>query len=260
MADRKPIPGKLVWFDLVSNDAKRAQAFYGEVLGWKVAEFPMGNATYDMILTGDSLDTMVGGYSPPKRDGRPGRWLGYVSVNDVDATAKLATAAGGKVAEGPFDIPTVGRAALIVDPQGAELYAFKSLDGDKPDAPATQGQFFWHELHTPDPQKALAFYEKVFGFAHRAVDMGPGGTYHILSQGGVDRGGATHHMLPGTSPHWLPYVFVDDPDAALSRARHLGATVPMPPEDIPGVGRFGILQDPTGALIAIMKPQPPQPK
>src|SRR5262249_9621043 len=134
-------------------------------------------------------------------------------------------------------------------------------EGDPPDGPGTQGRFFWHELHTPEPQKALAFYEKVFGFTHRAVEMGgAGGTYYILSQGGVDRGGVTHHLPPGAPPHWLPYVFVADPDAALARARHLGAAIPMPPEDIPGVGRFGILQDPTGALIAIMKPQPPQPK
>jgi uncharacterized protein len=260
MADRKLIPGKFVWFELVSNDAKRAQAFYGEVLGWKVAQFPMGDGTYDMILTGDSLDTMVGGYSRPKSADCPTGWFGYASVADVDAAAKLAVAAGGKVAAGPFDIPTVGRAALIVDPQGAKLYAFKSFEGDPPDAPATQGRFFWHELHTTDTEKALAFYEKVFGFAHRALDMGPGGTYHILSQGGVDRGGVTHHLLPGTAPHWLPYVYVDDPDATLARARHLGATIPMPPEDIPGVGRFGVLQDPTGALLSVMKPQPPQPK
>ena len=60
MSDRKLLPGKFVWFELVSRDAKKAQAFYGEVLGWKVASFPMGNVNYEMILAGETLDTMIG--------------------------------------------------------------------------------------------------------------------------------------------------------------------------------------------------------
>src|SRR5437867_119183 len=63
------------------------------------------------------------------------------------------------------------------------------------------------------------------------MDMGPGGTYHILSQGGVDRGGVTGHLAGGAPPHWLPYVFVDDPDATIARARKFGVTIPMTPED-----------------------------
>jgi predicted enzyme related to lactoylglutathione lyase len=89
------------------------------------------------------------------------------------------------------------------------------------------------------------------------MDMGPGGTYHILSRGGVDRGGATSQGCSGgVPPHWLPYVFVDDPDATIARAQKLGAKIPVSPEDIPGVGRFGIVEDPTGAVLAILKPLP----
>ena len=253
MADRKLLPGKFVWFELVSKDAKKAQAFYGEVLGWKVQQFPMGNSTYDMIYAGD---TMIGGYAHPKSDLQPAHWISYASVEDVDATVKAATANGGKVVEAPYDIPTVGRTARIADPQGAELCPFRSLEGDPADALPPRGGWCWNELHTNDPAKALAFYEKVLGFSHRSMDMGPGGTYHILSKGGVDRGGVTSHLPGGVPPHWLPYVAVDDADATIARARKRGATIPMSPEDIPGVGRFGVLQDPTGAVLAIMKPLP----
>jgi predicted enzyme related to lactoylglutathione lyase len=79
-----------------------------------------------------------------------------------------------------------------------------------------------------------------------------------LSKGGVDRGGVTSHLREGAQAHWLPYVSVDDVDATIARAKRLGAKIPMAPEDIPGVGRFGILQDPTGAVLAIMKPLPRQ--
>jgi predicted enzyme related to lactoylglutathione lyase len=253
MADRKQIPGKFVWYELVTTDAKRAQAFYGEVLGWTARAFPMGSASYDMIYAGD---TMIGGYAPAR--GRS-QWLACVSVEDVDASAQAAAASGGRLIEPAATLPTVGRRARIADPQGAELYLFKSDSGDPPDvADAPAGTFFWNELHTTDPAKALAFYEKVVGFEHRSMDMGPGNAYHIVSRGGVDRGGATSHLGPGVPPHWLPYVRSEDPDAAIARARQHGGTIPFGPEDIPGIGRFGIMQDPTGALLAVMNPLPRQ--
>ena len=266
MSDRKRLPGKFVWFELVSREAKKAQAFYGEVLGWTVRPFPMGDFDYEMICAGD---TMIGGYAAPQHsahwqregesDRQPAHWISYLSIEDVDAAAKVATANGGKVIEAPFDASGVGRMARIADPQGAELSLIKSATGDAPDppdGPAIPGRWLWNELHTKDPAQALAFYEKVAGFSHRAVDMGSGGAYHILSKGGVDRGGVTGHLGSATRPHWLPYVAVDDVDATIGRARKRGGKIPMSPEDIPGIGRFGVLEYPTGAVLAVMQPLP----
>jgi predicted enzyme related to lactoylglutathione lyase len=64
----------------------------------------------------------------------------------------------------------------------------------------------------------------------------------------------TRHLPEGVSPHWLPYVAVEDVDATIARARKLGGTIPLGPEDIPGIGRFGVLQDTTGAVVAIIRP------
>jgi hypothetical protein len=208
---------------------------------------------------------MIGGYASPQHSAhwdRPAtgdrlasHWISYVSVEDVDAAAKAAAANGGQVVEAPFDGPGVGRMARIADPQGAQMFLFKSAMGDAPDVPVTPHRgWLWNELHTSDAAKALSFYEKVVGFTHHSLDMGPAGTYHIVSKGGVDRGGVTNHLPKGARPHWLPYVSVDDVDAAFERARKLGATIQMPPESIPGIGRLGVLEDPTGAALAIMKP------
>ena len=251
MAEGKRFPGKFVWFELVSKDAKKAQAFYGEVLGWKVQPFSMGSSTYEMIYAGE---TMIGGYASPKGD-QPAHWISYVSVDDVDATVKAAVANGGKVVEAPYDIPTVGRTARIADPQGAEICPFNNPAGDPAEGLPPRGGWCWNELHTSDPKSALAFYEKVLGFSHRTLSV-PGGTYHILSRGGVDRGGVTEH--DGDRPHWLPYVAVDDADATLARAKKLGGSICIGPADIPNVGRFGVLQDPTGAALAVLKPLPTQ--
>jgi predicted enzyme related to lactoylglutathione lyase len=256
MTDRKPVPGKFVWFELVTGDPGRAQAFYGELLGWKVQRFPIGSSHYEMICAGDAVDSMIGGYAAPARPGEPSHWLSCVSVADVDAAASAAVAGGGSVVAPPTDIPAVGRRALIADPQGAELCLFRSISGDPADADAGPGQFFWSELHTPSPAEALPFYASVVGFTHETLDMGPDGAYHVLSHSGAGRGGVTSHLTPGTPAHWLPYVHVEDPDASLERARRLGATLCVGPLDIPGAGRFGVIQDPTGASLALMKPRP----
>jgi predicted enzyme related to lactoylglutathione lyase len=257
MSDRKLRPGKFVWFELISSDAKKARVFYSELLGWKIRAFPMGNASYDMVFTGDTPDTMIGGFAARPRAGEPSRWISYVSVEDVDAAAEATAANGGKILEAPSNIPGIARTARIADPQGAELALFKRVNGDAPDTPiAPPGGFFWNELHTTDPTSALSFYEKVLGFSHRAMGMGPDATYYILSRDGVGRGGVTSHLPAGVPPHWLPYIAVEDPDATLARARTLGASIPVGPTDIPGVGRFGVLADPTGAVLAVMKPLP----
>jgi predicted enzyme related to lactoylglutathione lyase len=197
---------------------------------------------------------MIGRYVAAEGNRKPSHWIATVSVGDVDAAANAAVAKGGKVLDAPSDLPGVGRKARIADPQGAELGLLTDARGDKADTPATSGGWLWNELHTTEPTKALSFYEKVVGFSHRSMDMGPGEKYHILSRDGVDRGGVMGHLAAGTPPHWLPYVAVDDADATIAHARKLGARISVSPEDIPGIARFAILEDPTGAVLAIMKP------
>src|SRR5690349_14405775 len=97
------INGKFGWFELVTKDAKKAQAFYGEVLGWKVESYPMGDFTYEMIKAGDET---IGGYATPS-NGQGTHWISYVSVADVDKATAAAVKAGGKVAGEAKDVPTV---------------------------------------------------------------------------------------------------------------------------------------------------------
>jgi predicted enzyme related to lactoylglutathione lyase len=254
MPEQKPLPGKFVWFEHVSQEPRKAQAFYGEVFNWKTLPFPMGNSTYEMIATGDSPDSMIGGYAGP-RPGQRAHWISYVSVEDVDAAARAATANGGQIVEAPQDIPTVGRMARIADPQGGEICPFKSNAGDPPDTQdLPNGSFCWNELHTSDPARALSFYEKVLGFSHRAQQMGPSETYYILSKGGAERGGVFGDVPAGSPASWLPYVLTGDADATAGRARKLGATMRIEPADIPGIGRFAVFTDPVGASIAILQP------
>jgi predicted enzyme related to lactoylglutathione lyase len=198
---------------------------------------------------------MIGDFAPSPRAGERSRWVASVAVPDVDAAARTATQLGGKIVHGPSDIPGVGRVAQITDPQGAELSLLTRTAGDTANLPPAHGRWNWNELHTTDPAAAIAFYAGVVGFGHRAVE-GPDGAYHVLSTEGVERGGVTDTLAPGTSPHWLPYISVTSANETLARASGVGGKVRIGPFDIPGIGRFGVLEDPAGAVFAVLQALP----
>lgn len=114
-----------------------------------------------------------------------------------------------------------------------------------------------------DPAAAGAFYEKVFGWKPRPVEMGGGMVYTLLDRPGVknvkgDQQSAGGMMRsPEGVPYsfWLAYVAVDNADQISERATKLGGKVTVPPQDIPNVGRFACWMDPQGASIAILQPK-----
>lgn len=123
------------------------------------------------------------------------------------------------------------------------------------------GRFIWYELMTPDTAGAKRFYGDVVGWNSQDMTM-PDGTYSVLDVDGAGVGGlmalTPEAKSQGVPPNWTGYVAVDDVDAAAKKAASLGGSVLRPPQDIPGVGRFAIVADPGGAVLAIMTPVPPE--
>jgi uncharacterized protein len=116
----------------------------------------------------------------------------------------------------------------------------------------THGAFSWCELMTSDPEAAKRFYGTLFGWTLEDMDMGRG-TYTVVKAGGAGIGGIMKprpERAPDAPPHWGTYVTVEDVDATVRKAEALGAKTLVPPTDIPKVGRFCMLQDPQGAVIA----------
>ncbi len=243
--------GKFVWFEHWSGAMEAARRFYGELLGWGSEAIPMGDNRYHMIQSGGQG---IGGFMAAPA-GMPAQWVSYLSVPDVDAAASKVASSGGRVTLPPTDFAPAGRAAGVQDPQGAAFSLWKGAEGDRPDTEkVAPGDWYWNECCTSDNRAALAFYEKVFGFTHEAMDMGPQGTYYILLQDGVARGGLMNAPAGGPPPYWQPYVSVADCDAACAKAQKLGAKLMVPPTDIPGeVGRFTLLTDPAGAMIGLIR-------
>ncbi len=119
------------------------------------------------------------------------------------------------------------------------------------------GEFCWYELGTTDPAGAKTFYKALFGWGERDVPMGDAPPYTLLRFRDQDLGGmyALSGPLQGMPPHWIAYIAVDDVDTAASQAESRGAVLLQEPMDIPNVGRMAFLQDPQGAVVALMRLQ-----
>lgn len=106
------------------------------------------------------------------------------------------------------------------------------------------------ELSTTDPAKAREFYTRLFDW--KLQDM-PDGTYTLIEVGDGTGDGMMQQMIPGAGSAWMPYVLVDDIAAATEKARSLGAAVLKDVTEIPGMGWFSAINDPTGAMLGLWK-------
>ena len=119
------------------------------------------------------------------------------------------------------------------------------------------GNPFVHvELNTTDVAKAKTFYGQLFDWKMEDVPMGPGYDYTTISPGEGTGGGITN-KAPGADPSaWIAYVLVDDVAATVKKAKSLGASIKKDTTEIPDIGTFAIITDPTGAALAFWKPKP----
>ncbi|MCB1781983.1 MAG: VOC family protein [Candidatus Competibacteraceae bacterium] len=114
--------GAFSWSELITPDVNAARSFYSGLFGWTFEDFLGAGAPYTLVKAdGD----MIGGIMAPSPEcaGMPPAWGVYVTVDDVDATARQVEMLGGKLLRPPEDIPEVGRFCVLQDPQGATLCA-----------------------------------------------------------------------------------------------------------------------------------------
>jgi len=245
--------GRYVWHELLVPDTAQATAFYPAVAGWTVTtmEVPGSPRPYTLFNNGTQG---VGGIQqyPADVKGTP-RWVPYMATDDADRTCRDATKAGATVHMPPTDIPTVGRIAVLADPQGAMFAIIRPFPKGTPEQVPGEGEFAWHEMTCDDPDASFAFYQGLFGWQkQRAMDMGAAGTYQIygrgeFSYGGFMRGAA--EMPPST---WYCYVRVADLDAAVDAVKRAGGKIMMGPVDVPNDDRVAIGTDNQGAIVAFV--------
>lgn len=120
-----------------------------------------------------------------------------------------------------------------------------------------QGEFIWYELMTTDIEAARAFYGAVVGWTINDRSDMPGMDYRMIRAADGDVAGLMalddEMIAGGGRPIWVGYIGVEDVDAIAAAIPSMGGKIYVPPQDIPGVGRFAMAADPHGAPFYIMR-------
>jgi uncharacterized protein len=247
------LPGKVIWFDLLSHDPQAVRPFYEGVLGWSFED----RGGY--LVARDAGTPVAGILRMPAPE--PGavvpqsRWMPLVSVADVGRAAAAAQKAGGRVLEGPGSLGARGRYAAVSDPRGAQFVLVTAAGGDPVDADAPPPGWIWAELWTDDLRGSATFYRTVVGYDAWQVGSGKSATW-ILGSGGRPRARAARMPFEKVPAQWLPYVVVKDLKGSLARTEELGGHVLRKP-GAKGP-QFAVVSDPGGAAF-ILEQRPEQP-
>ncbi|QTD55012.1 VOC family protein [Parasphingorhabdus cellanae] len=254
MSEQSPM-GHIVWHDLLTTDIGKARHFYSELLGWDYAvehatEFvwKSGEADYPLILKGGEAH---GGFIEIEPD-RSSRWLAFVAVDDVDAAVERSRLLGATMEKPPFDIPGVGRSAVVCDPQGAAICPYVASH----DYPPPTGIFIWDDLLTADAGAASSFYKDLCLWSAQQTETDDMGLYTRFSASDSSLVAGILTMPKGVkiAAQWVPYIDVADVDAVAQKALSLNAQVVIPPKTNEAIGPFVLLRDPTGALFGLLQP------
>jgi uncharacterized protein len=250
--------GNFVWMELSTTDPSAAKHFYSSLFGWQTEDMPMGP---EMIYTLFRLNgrDIGGAYTMKPEDramGIPPNWLLYIGVDNADSAVAQILEHGGNPMSPAFDVPGVGRMAVIQDPASAVFAIFEPGAHQGMGLYGESGALCWADLATPDRDRAARFYGAVFGWEFSlGKDKDPNGYLHISNNGHFIGGMPPSHMLrPSIAPHWMGYIQCLDCQAQTAKAAAIGAKVIVPTTPIPDSGQFSVLADLQGAVFALFGP------
>jgi predicted enzyme related to lactoylglutathione lyase len=248
--------GTFCWIELATSDPEAAKRFYAELFGWGHKDDPMGpDFVYTTLLQGGKAVGALYRLQPEEASqGMPPHWGSYVRVADLDATAAKVAALGGQLLAPPMDVMSFGRMAVFQDPTGAVLSLWQPTEHHGAQVKDEPISLCWAELMTRDTARARDFYGNLFDWGAKQSDHGSK-EYTEFTLGKESIAG----MMPigpemgPVPPNWMIYFAVSEIDALAAKAAALGGKLIVPPQDIPKVGRFAVIQDPQGAVFGAIR-------
>jgi len=247
----QPMPGRWVWAELFTADAAAAKRFYGDVFGWQFESLGVGRHGYSLVRADGQPIAGILQKEPKAEATTAGRWLGLLSVADVDRAAELASAAGGKVLLAPRDLAGRGRVAILADPEGARFGVLRAEGGDPPDVFPAYDTWGWRELWARDAGAMAAFYRPLADYKVAPQPKADGIVEYHLVAAGYPRAGILQVDAADLPSAWLPYIRVRDLHETLGRVEQAGGELLVAPD--PGIrqGRVAVIRDPLGAALGI---------
>lgn len=243
--------GTPCWADATFGDIEGAKRFYGELLGWDYGDSlpEFGNYT-QAYVDGKAVAALM---PPVPGQEMPAAWTLYLASPDAAATAAKIREHGGEVLVEPMQVGEFGTMVLARDPGGTAFGVWQAGSHEGFGARTVPGAYNWAEVFTREPEKADAFFPAVFGYGVKrmeddAVDFA---LYDLGADPVLGRMRMTEDFPPEVPPYLNVYFTVADCDAAVEKAKALGAQLRFGPLTIP-FGRFAALTDPQGAPFSLI--------
>ena len=251
------------WVDTEQPDPEAAIYFYRALFGWSFTPVSAPEAPFYAIASVAGRDVAGLGAGPA----RPAVWNTYIAVDDADASAARAWAAGGEIVAGPFDVGRAGRMAICTDPAGASFRLWQARQVRGAQRVNEPGSWNFSDLQTDEPA-AISFYTKVFGWSVEELGPAtlvrrPGYGDHLEATvdpdirarqrdvgappGFEDAVAWVATVEPGTAPRWQVTFAVEDRDATAALAQRLGAEL-ISTDDTQWT-RTALVRDPQGATF-----------
>ena len=245
------LAGKFVWADLVTDEVESVKTFYTSLfnLGWQ--EVSPAPSEYG-LFTLDGLPVAGLVYHEAPDEQKPyGRWIHYMSVDDVARAQQEVEKRGGRTILSRRDLPQRGEFAIVMGPDQALVGLLSSTSGDPKDARAEPGEWLWRELYSADPGASAELYEAICGcevFPREDQDD----AYMIASQDYLRASISSLENTEEASPGWLGYVQVADVAATMEKAKALGGRVISAPDADVFEGQLAVISDPAGAYLGLV--------
>jgi uncharacterized protein len=246
------LPGTFCWVGLASSDPTDAEAFYANVFGWQSEDLPAGDfGTYAALrCNGREVGILYRQTREARAAQAAPHWTAYVSVEDAGASALLMRELGGAVLRDPLDLADAGRVAAVRDPFGAIFSLWQPRAHAGAEVVDDVGALSWHELVTPNVERAKSFYAALLGWEYEA---GPSRLTTIRNAG--SRIGTMREVSQregASASSWISYFGVASAHDAQQTAERNGGRTMTAAADGP-IGRTALLADRQRATFAVLE-------
>ncbi|MEU8777465.1 VOC family protein [Streptomyces sp. NPDC048606] len=251
--------GAPCWVDAMFTDVAAAKEFYGDVLGWTFGEASTEYGSYTQAYSdGKAVAAVV---PPMPGADAPSQWCLYFASPDAAATARRIEEAGGDLVMEPMRVGSFGTMAIAREPSGAVFGLWQPGEHRGFEKTGESGAYAWAEVFTREPEKADAFFTRVFSYSAQQMEAGDdpeeeGMDFKVFGVGGPENPVLGRMRMGEEFPPEVPsyiqvYFAVPNCDEAVEKTRARGGALHFGPMDSP-FGRFAALADPQGAAFAVI--------
>ena len=248
------LPGKFVWTDLFTSDVERARRFYERVFDWDWRIVTLEPRHYGLLYNNGQTIAGIVHRDPPEGHSDYGRWVHFISADDVRKTGSAIVAKGGEELLAYRDFAERGEFAIYAGPHQEIVGIIRSSSGDPRDYQARIGEWMWWQLFTHDVQAAAAHYQSLFGYdTYENQDTPEILDVDLWAHGQARAAVGPLPDDPQAFPNWIGFIRVENMTRALEKVVAEGGEVLLESDPERRDSDLAVIADPLGTLVGLLR-------